>query len=147
MSKLEAKSNATTEAQLRQALFNLKMEVVNIHQGDELQYVRMTVARDACFTSHNAMNWKSNQMGDLQTEIAGLIPEEGSEIVNVNLERKVDLYGKMEKELNALVLRHEADLAVYEAITEEKWRPTAPGTVKKKTSKSALAKAMEIAAK
>lgn len=146
MSAKHVKTTATTDAQLRQDLFNLKLEVINFHQGDNMQYVRTTAARDACFTSNNSMNWKANQMNDLQTEIAGLIPEEGSEIVDVKLERKIALYESMEDELQELTLRHEADLAVYEQVVGEKWRP-GPGSSRSKSSKSTLAKAMKIAGK
>lgn len=122
MANTSSKTIATTDAGARAELTKLKLAVVNLHTGDENKYVRITVARDACFTSHNALSWKTEQMDGVRDEIAGIV-EDGGEISNLNLERKIELFGRMQSELIELTLRHEADLAVYEAITEEKWRP------------------------
>lgn len=144
MAKTSSKTTATTDAGLRAELTNLKLAVVNIHTGDENKYVRITVARDACFTSHNALKWKTEQMDDVRDEISGIV-NDGGEVSNLNLERKIELFARMESELNELTLRHEADLAVYEAVTEEKWRP-GPRT-KAKAKPEMKAKLAEILGK
>lgn len=136
MSKTQVKTTAKTDAQVRKDLTDLKLAVINIHTGEEMKYVRMNAARDACFTSHNSLAYKTDQMTNLKDEIASLVGDDG-EISNVNVERKVNLYGKMENELHELTLRHEADLAAYEVIWEEKWRP---GSANKGVGKGDLRK-------
>ncbi len=123
MANTSSKTIATTDAGARAELTKLKLAVVNFHPGDANKRLRMNICRDACYTSHNFLVYKNQQMMDLKTEIAALAGETDGEIKSVTLERKIETYGSMQDELTELTLRHEADLAVYEAVWEEKWRP------------------------
>lgn len=129
---------------VRAELVALKLAVINIHPTEEFKYVRMNAARDACFTSHNSMSYKSQQMTDVRDELADATS--GNEPDQVKVERKIEFYTRLENELFELTLRHEADLAVYEEICEEKWRP---GPRKKKAipSQGTKSRLAEILAK
>ena len=106
------------------SLIDLKMAVIKYHNGND--YFETSLARDACFTSYNSLNWKktgSGQMADIAAEIKGLLPERGTEIADVKLERLINKYELMEQELELLTERHEADKAVFKTITGDEWKP------------------------
>ncbi len=110
------KNNAPT-------LQELKLAVINYHKGDENEYLRSSIARDACFTSFNSMEWKNGQMSDIKSELAEL-SEDGSEVVDIKVGRKIALYQRMEDELAELIERHDTDCNVYTEITQgEIWTP------------------------
>jgi len=116
MSKKAQTTNATP------SLVELKLAVINFHKGDHLEYTRTGIARDACYTSHNSIKWKLEQMSKIKEDIATLAPTEDlSEVVQVQLAKKVDIYQSMEEELAELQERHDADLQVYHMITGEVW--------------------------
>lgn len=119
------------------ALISYKLDVVCIHEGEHNAYLRASVARDACFTSNNGIQWKLEQMSNLKAEIATLLEGEGQEVVDVNLAKKVDIFHRMEDELLELQLRHDADLAVYKKETGEDWKST-PKSVRAKNAQAVL---------
>lgn len=103
-------------------LIDLKLAVIKYHNGND--YFEASLARDACFTSYNSMNWKKTgdgQMADVAAEIKGLLPERGTEIADTKLERLLNKYELMEQELHLLTERHNADRAVFKAITGDEW--------------------------
>lgn len=103
-------------------LIELKLKVIKYHEANE--YTEASIARDACYTSFNSIQYKKtgpNQMADVAAEIKGLIPERGSEIADVKLARLLDRHERMEEELAILEERHEADKAVFKQITGEDW--------------------------
>jgi len=103
-------------------LVDLKLTVVNFHKGDHNEYLRIGIARDACFTSFNSIEWKSEQMSVTKNELASLSASAGQEVVDINIGKKISLYRKMESELAELTERHEADLQVYTEVTQgEVW--------------------------
>jgi hypothetical protein len=102
-------------------LVSLKLAVIKFHKANE--YTEGQIARDACFTSNNGINWKKGQMADVAAEIRELAPRRGSEIVNVQLDRLMNRHEGMEAELHVLEERHKADLEVYKTITGETWIP------------------------
>ena len=104
-------------------LADLKMAVINFHKGDDNEYLRQSIARDSCYTSHNSLNWKLEQMSKVKEEIAVLMPDEGNEVTDVSLMRKVEIYHSMQDELVSLQLRHDADLECFKQITGEIWYP------------------------
>ena len=111
----------TTNTSL-EALIELKLQVIKFHEANE--YTETSIARDACYTSFNSMQFKSTgngQMADIAAEIKGLMPERGQEIADVKIERLLTRYEQMEVELEILTDRHKADKAVYKAITGEEW--------------------------
>ena len=102
-------------------LVDMKLAVINYHKGDHNEYLRTGIARDACYTSFNSMDWKSGQMSDLRAELSDLANAAGSEVVDVKIEKKIALYQNMEAELEELMERHTADCDVYHAVTGERW--------------------------
>jgi hypothetical protein len=103
-------------------LIELKLKVIKYHEANE--YTEVSIARDACYTSFNSIQYKkmgSNQMADVAAEIKDLLPERGSEIADVKLARLLDRYERMEQELAVLEERHEADKAVFKQIAGEEW--------------------------
>lgn len=103
-------------------LVELKLAVIKYHEANE--YTETAIARDACYTSFNGIQYKktgNGQMADVAAEIKGLLPERGQEITDVKLARLLDRYEGMETELAILEERHAADKAVYKLITGEEW--------------------------
>ena len=104
------------------SLVELKLAVIKYHNANE--YLEGAMARDACFTSFNSLNWKKTgdgQMSDIAAEIKDLLPQRGQEITDVKLERLLSRYEQMEQELAILEERHAADKAVYKAISGDDW--------------------------
>ena len=104
-------------------LADLKLAVIEYHTNAN-SYTKAGMARDACFTSFNSLQWKStgpNQMLDTTAEIKELLPQRGMEIADVKLEKLVMRYELMERELEILAERHHADKEVFEIITGEVW--------------------------
>jgi len=133
-------SKATTATP---TLAELKLAVVNFHSGE---YTRIGVARDACYTSHNSIQWKLDQMSNLKAEIASLMPlDDQSEVVSVKLAKKLDIYHSMEDELAELEERHNADLEVFKLTSGEDWKRT-PRSTGKAQSSSILEEAAKILA-
>jgi hypothetical protein len=104
------------------ALIDAKLKVIKLNETNE--YLEKAIARDACYSSHNAVTWKSGQMADIAAEIRSKLAEDGPEVVSVAIENLAARHGAMEEELHDLDLRHKADLAVYTEITQgEIWTP------------------------
>ena len=136
-------SKATNTSKTTTTLADLKMAVINFHKGDDNEYLRTQVARDACYTSNNSIQWKLQQMSDVKAELASLMEGEGVEVVDINIDRKVEIYDKMQLELDELQLRHDADLEVYKTITGEVWSPRSKSKMVK-NSQAVLARAKAI---
>jgi hypothetical protein len=103
-------------------LVALKIAVIKYHGANE--YTEKGIARDACYTSFNSLQYKlrgEGQMADVAAEIKDLIPQRGQEIADVKLARLLDRYEGMETELAVLQERHNADLAAYKQLTGEEW--------------------------
>jgi len=127
-------------------LVELKLAVVNHHNGEENEYLRTSVARDACYTSKNSIDWKLDQMLKVKTELAELFPLEGGpEVVGVQIARKLEVYESMQLELDELQKRHDADLAVYQAVTGEAWSPR-PKSKRQPNSQAVMEKVAAILA-
>jgi predicted metal-binding transcription factor (methanogenesis marker protein 9) len=104
-------------------LADLKLAVIEYHINAN-DYAKTGMARDACFTSFNSLMWKRtgpNQMLDTASEIKSLLPERGTEVADVKLEKLLSRYELMEQELEMLTERHDADKEVYLAITGDIW--------------------------
>lgn len=113
----------TKENTQKTNLVALKLEIVAYHSGEHNEYLRKSIAGDACYSSNNSIEYKVQQMSKVRGEIATLMPSEGSEVVDVSLAKKVDIYQRMEDELLELTERFEADKTVYETVSGEKWKP------------------------
>lgn len=103
-------------------LVALKTAVIKYHGANE--YTEKAIARDACYTSFNSLQFKlrgDGQMADVAAEIKDLMPQRGQEIADVKLARLLDRYEGMEQELAVMEERHAADCAVYKQLTGEEW--------------------------
>lgn len=117
MSKLPKSIPTLTE---NYSLIELKAAVACYHSGE---YNQASKAKDACYTSHNSMMYKSGRAMEVKAEMAALREQVDGEIVSVNLAKKFDIYQGMMDELAELQETHEADLAVYKQLTGEVWKP------------------------
>ena len=111
-------------------LVQLKLDVINTHEGDQNTYLRSSMAGDACYSSDNGINYKKTQMDKIKQELVTLRPAEGSEVIDVTLAKKVDIFQRMEMELVELQERHDADLEVYLIIKGDKWKPYRKSSLK-----------------
>lgn len=105
-------------------LVKAKLAIINFHKGDSNEYLRVSIARDACYTSFNSIEWKSDQMSEIKNEVAIWRRENpDAEVIDVKISGKLSLYNKMEDELIELQERHRADCEVYTAVTQgEVWQ-------------------------
>jgi|11BtaG_2_1085332.scaffolds.fasta_scaffold01105_18 hypothetical protein len=126
-------------------LTKIKITVINYHKGDNMEYLRSTIARDACYTSKNALRWKTEALSKVKQEITTLLDQVGSEIVDVQLARKTDLFHSMEDELEELQIRHDSDLQVHKTVTGEVWTEK-PKSFREKNSQAVLEAARAILA-
>lgn len=100
-------------------LVKAKVAIINFHKGDENEYLRISIARDACYTSFNSIEWKSDQMSEIKNEVAAWRRENPeAEVISIKVANKLSLYNKMEDELIELQERHRADCEVYTEITQ-----------------------------
>lgn len=104
-------------------LVELKLEVIMHHKGEENEYLRQSIARDACYSAHNSIQYKTQQMSELKAEMASLRPAEGSEVIDIKLAKKLDIYDRMSDEYDELQDRFEADKMVFKSLTGEEWKP------------------------
>ena len=114
-------------------LVELKLQTIQYHNGDNMDYLMTSMAKDACYTSYNSLVYKKKQMDDTITDFETAVTE-GRDMKAEAITRKLD---NMEIELEHLEERHNADCQVYTIITDgQAWTPER----KKRKVTSALAK-------
>jgi hypothetical protein len=119
------KSNSTS------TLMELKLAVINYHDGDNMDYLQKNISRDACYTSYNSLTYKKKMLADAVTDFESYVAE-GKDIA---AERACEKAERIELELEQLTERHVADLGVYLVINDgEEWSITV-----KPKSKASLA--------
>jgi len=102
-------------------LAKLKLEVIKYHTNQDgesntsvvNQYFLESLARDACYTSNNSIDFKKRQISDATTEY-DTEAEKGNHIRADRIEQYVE---RMYLELEELQVRHDADCQVYTIIT------------------------------
>ena len=118
-------------------LAKLKLEVINYHNHDISNPDAKTggtavndkflvgLARDACYTSHNSLNFKRKQIADALGDYDTAV-----EAKNISdIERTQRWIDRLCPELDELQTRHDADLEVYKHITcGETWLPNSRST-------------------
>jgi len=104
-------------------LYELKLAVINTHKGDHNTYLRASIAGDACYSSNNSIQYKMTQMMKVKQELVTLRPAEGTEVIDVTLAKKVDIFRRMQDELAELEVRFDADKKVYLNVAETAWKP------------------------
>tara|TARA_B100000424_G_C22646344_1_gene356815 strand:- start:184 stop:600 length:417 start_codon:yes stop_codon:yes gene_type:complete len=122
-------------------LVDSKIEVINYHSGDSLTYLRESIARDACYTSANSIQYKSDQISENRDKLADLRETySGQEVIHVQMSKLAYVIGEQQKELSELNDRHHADLEVYKKLVGKAWTQNA----KSSNSKNKLAELDEI---
>ena len=131
-------------------LAKLKLEVINYHNHDMSnpdsktggnvvnEQFLVSLARDACYTSHNSLQFKQKQVADSVAEYDQAM-EENNVYAAERTGRWID---RLAPELDELEVRHKADLEVYCCITNgDIWEPKQRTVTKaKKRDFSALKK-------
>lgn len=126
-------------------LAKLKLEVIKYHTNQDgesttsvvNQYFLHSLARDACYTSNNSIEFKKKNISeateDYDTEV-----EKGNHIGADRVEQRVE---RMYLELDELQVRHDADCQVYTIITDgQAWVSNNSSTKQAPKKESALMK-------
>jgi len=103
-------------------LIDLKLSVVNFH-ADLNEQARIGIARDACYTSNNSLEYKQGQVDFVVAELKVLRDQfNGSEVVDVRMGKKAEYLSALMFELSCAEERHEADKAVYKEVSGDTWK-------------------------
>jgi hypothetical protein len=120
-------------------LAKLKLEVIKYHTNQDgesntsmvNQYFLQSLARDACYTSNNSLQFKKKQIADSTADYDSEI-EKGNNIGAERVEQKVE---RLYLELDELQIRHDADCQVYTLITGgQAWMSSSSKQAPKKES-------------
>lgn len=99
-------------------LIELKLAVIQYHDGDQMDYLQKGIARDACYTSRNSLTYKKKQMADAISDYETAV-NEGRDAPQMRI---LSMIERMEVELEELEERHFADCAVYTIVNDgEEW--------------------------
>lgn len=99
-------------------LIELKLAVIQYHDGDQMDYLQSGIARDACYTSFNSLSYKKKQMADAIADYETAV-NEGRDAPQMRI---LSMIERMEVELEELEERHFADCAVYTIVTDgQEW--------------------------
>jgi hypothetical protein len=95
-----------------------KMDHIKYFTNDN-EYLLVNIARDACYTANNSVEYKRKQLCDTLAEYDRHIEEK-----NVNAVERAERYiARLNEELEVLMCRLEIEMSVYELFTGEKWSP------------------------
>ena len=105
-------------------LIALKLEVIQFHTGTENEYIRNSMAHDACFTANNSVKYKEEIISENRGTLKGLLVDDnGSEVVSTEQSRLARIIKAQEAELKELDLRFKADCAVFKQLTNKACTP------------------------
>ncbi|BAQ87968.1 hypothetical protein [uncultured Mediterranean phage uvMED] len=122
-------------------LVELKLAVINYHSGDSLTYLRESIARDACYTSNNGIQYKETQISENTNSLKDLRETfSGAEVTHVQMSKLAFVIKEQKKELKELTDRHQADLKAFKKLVGKEWTQNP----KKSGSKNKLAELNEI---
>lgn len=116
-----------------------KMEHIKYFTNDN-QYLLVSIARDACYTANNSLEYKRKQLSDALADYDRHIEEK-----NVNAVERAERYiVRLNEELEILMCRFEIECGVYELFTGEKWspKPVAKNVLKPSANIDAIRKAV-----
>jgi len=119
-----------------------KLQVINYSIGEEFKYLRENNARNACYSSDNAIKYKLGLMSKQKGVIDQARPTEGSKNEGTALAQAILIYRSMEAELAELDSIHEDDQVVCEYVTGKRWTMSPSKT--KKVDSAVLADADAI---
>ena len=122
-------------------LVELKLAVINYHSGDSLTYLRESIARDACYTSANSIQYKSDQISENRVKLADLRETySGQEVIHVQMSNLTRIIKAQQAELEELSDRHQADTQAFKKLVGKDWTPNS----KSSSSKNKLMELDEI---
>ena len=89
------------------------------------EYFIASQYKDFCYVSKNSYDYKVRKMDEIRAEVKKLYEEAvGTEVVDVSLETKTQMYQRMEPELEALEQRLIAFKQLYKAHTGKNYSHT-----------------------
>lgn len=112
-------------------IINQKLEHINYFRDDYIHdALFIGMARDACYTANNSLNFKKKQLADVLAEYDRHMADDNA----YQAERSEKFAGRMFAELEVLEERLEIEKAVYKVITDgEEWTPTPKRPIKRKS--------------
>ena len=94
------------------------------------------IARDACYTANNSLQFKQKQIADALAEYDRYVDEK-----NANAAERTERYlGRLAAEMEVLKERLDIEKAVYLQIVGEEWQPQTKRPVARKTNVDKLRK-------
>ena len=97
-----------------------RLAILNDHKGEENKFLREKMARDACFTSHRALEWKADQYSITSSEIVTLKKAQENEVTTTQIQSKERLLTLIASQIGAYQANHKADLEVYKKVVDKK---------------------------
>jgi hypothetical protein len=116
-----------------------KMDHIKYFTNDN-QYLLVNIARDACYTANNSLEYKRKQLSDALADYDRHMSEQ-----NVNAADRAERYiARLYEELEVLQCRLEIECSVYELFTGEQWspKPVAKNVLKPSANIDAIRKAV-----
>ena len=109
-----------------------KVSHIHYYASDDLhQALFVGMARDACYTANNSLNFKKKQMADVFADYDRHMAEKDDNAA----ERAERLIGRLAAELEVLEERLDIEKAVYSEITGgEEWKPAPKKPVARKSN-------------
>ncbi len=119
-----------TKALTTSNIISQKLEHINYFRSDELHdALFIGMARDACYTANNSLNFKKKQLADTLGEYDRFVAEKDDNAAD----RSERFAGRLYAELEVLEQRLDIEKAVYSQITGgEEWQPTVKRPIKRK---------------
>lgn len=119
-----------TKALTTSNIISQKLEHINYFRSDELHDALFVgIARDACYTANNSLNFKKKQLCDTFAEYDRYVAEKDDNAA----ERSKRFAGRLNAELEVLQERLDIEKAVYFQITGgEEWEPTVKRPIQRK---------------
>lgn len=107
-----------------------KLEHIKYFSDDDInEVVLIGIARDACYTANNSLNFKKKQLADTLAEYDRHVAEEDK----YSAERSERYASRLYTELEVFEERLHIEKTVYFSISGEEWHPTQKRTVARKS--------------
>ncbi len=109
-----------------------KLDHINYFKEDGIHdAVYISIARDACYTANNSLNFKKKQLSDVLADYDRHVAEKNDHAA----ERAEQFIGRLYAELEILEERFDIEKAVYFSITGgEEWTPARKSSPNRKSS-------------
>lgn len=133
-------------------LVQLKLDTILFHGTmDDDAYLLTQIAKDACYTSKRAVEYKTNWWNTQLEEADGYDMEasraDSNDAKNVAANKAEAIFTRLDKirdrfqnELDQLKMRHEADCQVFKKLTGQAFDATTRAPARKSVDRNALRK-------